>query len=122
MTLQCRVLLIEDNPDVSLACRRILNMRGHQVFAAFDGIEALSVAHKVRLDVVVCDLSLPRMDGFEFVKALRADPDPLLAHLPVCALTGQCDQEDRARRSGFDEFFVKTKPLCDLIDFVERSG
>jgi len=115
-----KILLVEDNPDVARACGNILAIRGHQVFLASDGVEALKLARTATVDVVLCDIGMPGMDGFEVARRLRADPRT--ANLPLCALTAYgAELTEQALQSGFDKLLVKPAPLRELYGFVEAA-
>jgi signal transduction histidine kinase/ActR/RegA family two-component response regulator len=120
-----RVLLVEDNVDACNTLKIFLASEGHEVDAVFDGRTALAAAQQSRYDVVVCDIGLPGMDGFDLIKALRATAG---AYQPFAiALSGYGQSEDRARgiEAGFDHYLVKpldSQSLLALLATVEREG
>ncbi|MCW5889742.1 MAG: response regulator [bacterium] len=102
-----RVLLVEDNADAADAVRMLLELLGHQVRVASDGPSALAQLAASLPDVVVLDIGLPGMDGYEVAQRIRADART--RHLPIVALTGYGRTEDatRAAASGIDRHLVK---------------
>jgi CheY-like chemotaxis protein len=102
-----RVLLIEDNTDSANSLRTLLEMAGHCVEAADNGSEGVARARAFHPDVVLCDLGLPGLSGYDVARALRADPETSRARL--VALTGYGRDEDRRRShaAGFDDHLVK---------------
>src|SRR5215210_2023955 len=90
-----RVLVVDDEPDVLLLCRLNLEQRGHEVLEAPNGDEALDHARERAPDLVVLDLMLPGIDGYDGLQALRAD-DRTTA-IPVLVLTAKSLQADRER-------------------------
>jgi signal transduction histidine kinase/CheY-like chemotaxis protein len=101
------VLLVEDNPDAAEMLRRVLELGGHRVRIARDGVEALEALRREPPDVALVDLGLPRMNGYELVRRARASVNgrrPLFV-----ALTGYGLEEDRRRalEAGFDHHLVK---------------
>lgn len=112
-----QLLLVEDNLANRDMLRRRLLRRGFQVEVAGDGAEALERAHLPGLSVVLMDLSLPVMDGWEATRRLRADP--ATRHLHVIALTAHAMRGDRERAldAGCDAF--QTKPI-DLDQLVTQ--
>jgi CheY-like chemotaxis protein len=102
-----RVLLVDDEPDLAEALAEILRHDGHEVAVASDGPGALELARRFRPEVVVCDLSLPGMNGYEVAMRLRAAPETAACHL--LALSGYGDQEvqRRAEEAGFDRHLTK---------------
>jgi CheY-like chemotaxis protein len=119
------LLLIDDHRDSLEGLAEMLRLQGHHVLTAADGRAGLDVARREtdeRLDAVICDIGLPRMDGFEVVRALREDPStsPLL----VIALSGFGDDEslERAFDAGFDHHMTKPVDLDRLRDLLARPS
>jgi CheY-like chemotaxis protein len=100
-----RVLIVEDHADVRQALRTLLEHDGHMVYEAVDGAEGIEAAERIKPDVVLIDIGLPRVDGYQVAQAIRAK----LGRLRLVAVTGYGQPEDkrRARDAGFDEHLVK---------------
>jgi two-component system phosphate regulon response regulator PhoB len=116
-----RVLVVDDEPDVLLLCRLNLEQRGHQVLEAPNGDEALGLAREGTPDLVVLDLMLPGIDGYQVLQALRADERT--SGIPVLVLTAKSLQADRERSRQLGAAAFVTKPflpdeLCDKVDAV----
>jgi CheY-like chemotaxis protein len=116
-----RVLVVDDEPDVLLLCRLNLEQRGHQVLEAPNGDEALDLAREGGPDLVVLDLMLPGIDGYQVLQALRADDRT--SEIPVLVLTAKSLQADRERSRQLGAAAFLTKPflpdeLCDMVDEV----
>ncbi|HSQ03182.1 MAG TPA: response regulator, partial [Burkholderiales bacterium] len=111
-----KVLVVDDSADTTDMLRRLLELEGASVVTAGSGWDALQIASGRKFDVVVSDISMPGMDGFEFLHRLRGLPGG--TEVPVLALTGFGRVEDskRAQREGF--FSHLTKPL-DVNAVVE---
>ena len=104
-----KILLVEDNElNRDMLSRRLLR-RGHEVFMAFDGLQALSAAERTRPALILMDMSLPLMDGWEATRRLKAHAE--LRSIPVIALTAHAMEGDRQRAldAGCDDF--DTKPI-----------
>ena len=102
-----RVLVVDDNVDSALTLAALLEMYGFEVSTAHDGIEALDETSRFRPDVVILDIGMPRMNGYNVarhIRARRGEPQPLLI-----AVTGWGQAEDRrrSREAGFDHHLVK---------------
>jgi DNA-binding response OmpR family regulator len=99
-----RVLVIEDDTEITDALRRSLRHEGYEVRTAGDGVEALDAAAEFIPDLVVLDLGLPRLDGIEVCRQLRADGD-----VPILILTARTETDDRVTGldSGADDYLVK---------------
>jgi PAS domain S-box-containing protein len=102
-----RVLLVEDNLDAAEALSELLRMWGHEVETAHDGISALRTARQLRPGVVLLDIGLPGMDGYEVARELRSTPG--LGSTRLIALTGYGQESDRhrSRLAGIDHHLVK---------------
>jgi CheY-like chemotaxis protein len=116
-----RVLIIEDNVDARETLTVALEFLGHDVLVASDGEAGLVLAREAHPDVAVIDIGLPRIDGFEVARRLRADESA--ADIRLVALTGYSQEETRmqAEAAGFDRFLTKpvgVKELARVIDGV----
>jgi signal transduction histidine kinase/ActR/RegA family two-component response regulator len=114
----CQILLIEDNIDASDTLKHFLGLEGHEVTAAYDGVSGLQLAVEGQYDVVICDIGLPGLDGFDVISRLRRGAD---GHRPLAiALSGYSHTEDRARalEAGFDHYFVKPISPDALVSLI----
>jgi len=118
---QCmaRILLVEDNElNRDMLSRRLMR-RGYQVEMAADGIEGLKLADTCEPDLILLDLSLPEMDGWEVLRHLKQDPK--MKGIPVIALTAHALVTDRNRalEAGFDDYDIKPVEIPRLLKKVE---
>ncbi|HEV3118603.1 MAG TPA: ATP-binding protein, partial [Gemmataceae bacterium] len=102
-----RVLVVDDNVDAADSLTVLLRLQGQEVHAAYDGPTALEVARNCRPDVVLLDVGMPEMDGYEVARRLRQQPG--MEHALLVAMTGWGQEEDRrrSREAGFDHHLVK---------------
>lgn len=102
-----KVLVVDDNQDAATSLGMLVELMGHEVRTAFDGVQALDLAGEFCPDVVLLDLGMPRMDGYEACRRLRAQPWG--ARMTVVAVTGWGREDDRHRTqlAGFDQHLVK---------------
>jgi PAS domain S-box-containing protein len=116
-----RILVVEDNLDAAESLVMLLEVLGHQVRIAHDGVAALKAARTNRPDVMLVDISLPGIDGYEVARRMRADPE--LAGVMLIALTGYGRDEDRHRAiaAGFDHHLVKPIDPTTLHAVVARA-
>ncbi len=115
-----RVLVVEDNVDAGDSLSMLLRLHGHEVLVARTGPTALAVAAAFRPSLVLLDIGLPGMDGYEVARRLRANPG--LTGMTLCALTGYTPSEaDRLRpqQAGFDHHFVKPVGLDTLLGLLK---
>jgi len=114
----CRVLVVDDNRDAAETTALFLELAGHEVQVADDGVQALDGAAAFAPDVVVLDIGLPRMDGYEVARRLRTRPET--RHALLIALTGYGQQSDRmlAKEAGFDKHLVKPIDPTELSRLI----
>jgi len=107
-----RVLVVEDDAEIADVLRRSLRQEGYEVKTSADGIDALDVASGFVPDLVVLDLGLPRLDGIEVCKRLRAEGD-----VPILMLTARAEIEDRVDGldSGADDYLAKPFERQELL-------
>lgn len=115
-----RVLVIEDNDDMREFLRRILERQGYGFLEAGDGIDGVEIAQRERPQLILMDLSLPHIDGYEVTRSLKSNPD--LAGIPVLAVTAHARSADekRAIEVGCDAYLVKPYSIRELIELVQR--
>jgi PAS domain S-box-containing protein len=116
-----RVLVIEDNADAAETLKEVLELNGHEVQTASTGQEGIEAAHAFHPDVVLCDIGLPGMDGFEVARRMRADPE--LRAVPLIALSGYTGPEDlaRAKEAGFDRHLAKPPEIAALESALSEA-
>ncbi|MET0280357.1 MAG: PAS domain S-box protein [Steroidobacteraceae bacterium] len=114
-----RVLIADDNEDAALTLALLLEISGHQVAVAHDGAQALQKFDEVRPEVVVLDIGMPGMDGYEVARRLRSRPDA--DAVTLIALTGWGQHTDKANAlaAGFDLHFTKPVDPDRILDLLE---
>ena len=114
------ILLIEDHEDNRNIYRTILEHFGFRVLLASDGREGVSLAREGQPDLILMDISIPHIDGWEATKILKADP--ATSHIPIIALTAHALPEDRARAEavGCDGYLTKPVEPRRVIEEVNR--
>jgi two-component system, sensor histidine kinase and response regulator len=119
-----KVLLAEDHPVNQKVAVRLLERLGHSVVVVPDGVQALSALRADRFDVVLMDLQMPEMDGFEAVRTIREGEDGTARHLPVLAVTAHAMQGDRQRclDAGFDDYLSKPIRQSELEAALATVG
>jgi CheY-like chemotaxis protein len=107
-----KVLVVDDESDLRFLMRRFFEKAGHEVRDAGDGAAALLAVQSWRPDLIVTDLMMPVMDGFEFIRRLRADP--ATATVPIVSVSGNWEME-----SGADALVAKPYDWRELITVAE---
>jgi CheY-like chemotaxis protein len=115
-----KVFVAEDNPVNRELLRELLEARGHEVFEATNGQEALDTIRDIEPDILLLDLGMPVLDGYATVKKIRENPD--FAKLPVLAVTAYAMRGDRERilDSGFDGYLSKPVQAQSLFEELDR--
>ena len=108
-----RLLIVEDNVELLMLMRQLLRPT-YRVYVAKNGLEAIEIIRQKDLDLIISDVMMPEMDGYELTAAVKNDPD--YNHLPIILLTAKTQEEDEeeALRIGADEFLTKPFRLGDL--------
>src|SRR5262249_38137703 len=116
------ILVAEDNEFNAQLLEQLLGRRGHRVRLAGDGREALRVAAEGGFDLLLLDVHMPELDGFQVVQAIRQRERSPGGHLPVIALTARARKEDRERclAAGMDDFLAKPIQAADLWAALDR--
>jgi CheY-like chemotaxis protein/two-component sensor histidine kinase len=117
-----RILVVDDNRSNAQSLELLLRALGQEVYTAFDGPEALELARKHQPEVILLDIGLPLMDGYEVARRCREDVS--LRVLTVVAMTGYGQDSDRQRsqEAGFDAHLVKPVDLDELRLLLKRPG
>jgi CheY-like chemotaxis protein len=118
--MRARVLLIEDNRPSLELMSYLLHAFGHTPLEADDGVAGLEAMRREHPDLVICDIDLPRLDGYTL--AGRAKSDPALRDIPLVAVTAlaMVGDRDRAIRAGFDGYLSKPIEPETFVQEVER--
>jgi PAS domain S-box-containing protein len=120
------ILVVDDSDETTLMLSKLLEMDGAEVQTAHGGVEALALAQKSKFDLVISDISMPEMDGYQLLQELRRLP--MMANVPALALTGfgRVSDVDRAHRVGFSKHFTKPldvdKLLCTVRELTRHNG
>ncbi len=113
------ILIVDDEPPILDLVRFTLEDADVRVVEASDGVEALAVARRVRPDLILLDVHMPRLDGLEACRQIRREP--ALARTPIVMLTAAGQEADRARgrEAGADEYLTKPFSPLALLALVE---
>jgi len=117
-----RILIVDDNRDAAASLGTMLALAGHDTRAAHDGLEALELAEAFRPDVVLLDIGLPKLNGFDACRRIRGQPWG--KDIVIVAVTGwgQPDDRRRSREAGFDQHMVKPVDPRALMKWLDGWG
>lgn len=115
-----RILVIEDNLDNMILIADMLKVLQLEVIEAADGEQGIRAAAAEKPDLILMDLSLPRMDGWEATRVIKSDP--ALSHIPVIAVTAHAmyDDRERARAAGCDAYITKPINMRELAQIIRQ--
>ncbi len=115
------VLYIEDNPDNMMLVKRVLESRGYVLMPAMTGIKGVETAEKEEVDLILLDINLPDIDGYEVARRLRHSRKPALTHVPIIAITANALKGDaeKALDAGCDVYMSKPINIRELWSRVE---
>jgi CheY-like chemotaxis protein len=112
------VLIVDDEPDSIEVATEVLEFSGATVYSAADGEQAIEILSRVKPDIILSDLSMPKVDGWALLSAIRTDP--ILADVPVIALTAHAMTGDKERglAAGFTSYLTKPISALTLVDDI----
>jgi DNA-binding response OmpR family regulator len=113
-----KILAVDDEPNILMSIKFILEMEGYEVHIARDGDEALEVAERVRPDLILLDINMPRKDGYEVCRILQERKD--LSETKVIMLTakGQTLEKKKGLEVGADDYVTKPFSAEDLLEKI----
>jgi CheY-like chemotaxis protein len=115
-----KILYIEDHPAQRDIMAQMLELSGYEVAVATDGVEGVEKAQAWRPDLILMDLRMPRMDGFEAIKELRKNPHTAGIFIIAISAWASAKHKERAIDAGADEHFTKPVDLSRLLETIER--
>ncbi len=115
-----KILLVEDNESIRRAMTLLLQRRGHTIVTAEDGEQAVEMAGSERPNLILMDLNLPILDGWQATRQIKRNPE--LRHIPIVALTagGMAQDREFALNAGCDEFASKLLEINKLAELILR--
>src|SRR4051794_18724091 len=116
--MKSRVLIVEDDPLIRANVLELLSEEGFDVISAQDGADGLALAKARVPDLVVCDITLPKLDGYQVLRAIREDP--AIASTPFIFLTAKAERTDMrtGMNLGADDYLTKPFTASELLDAV----
>jgi len=115
------ILIVDDTPDNLTVAKAVLKFHGANVYTASSGVEALAILEQITPTVILLDIRMPTMDGWELYRAIRENPNPTVQHIPIIALTAYAMNSDRERilGMGFDGYISKPFELAHFLTNIK---
>src|SRR3569833_1504485 len=115
-----KILVVDDEPNLVRMMELVLGSKGHQMIVAHNGEEALARVAEQKFDLILLDIMMPRVDGYEVVRRLRADPD--YASIPIIMLSAKAQDADveKGHEVGVNEYVTKPFSPPHLVEVVNK--
>jgi two-component system chemotaxis response regulator CheY len=115
-----KILVIDDDKTTRKMISLILKSKGYEVVTAENGIDGLQKLGTGEVSLILTDMNMPYMDGIEFTKQVRANPE--ISHLPIVMLTTEADEEEkqRAYKAGVDDYLVKPATGEQIVESMKK--
>lgn len=115
------ILVVEDEPDTLLALKDRLEMEGYRVVTAVDGMEALEVLPEARPALILMDVMMPRMNGYQLCRKIKSREE--WSRIPVILVTAKSQESDRywGKESGCDDYVTKPFEMDDVIERIREK-
>jgi signal transduction histidine kinase/ActR/RegA family two-component response regulator len=117
-----RIVIVDDNVDVNDSLRLLLQIAGHEVYAAFDGATAIRLVQATRPQIVLCDIGLPGLDGYAVIRELRAQLGEAMPVMVAVTGFGQGSDRERVLTAGFDHHLVKPVDPALLLQMIAAQA
>jgi DNA-binding response OmpR family regulator len=115
-----KILAVDDEPNILMSLEFILEMEGYEVHTARDGEEALEVAERVRPDLILLDVNMPRKDGYEMCRIIRERGDMTGTKVIMLTAKGQTLEKKKGLEVGADDYVTKPFSAEDLLEKIRN--
>lgn len=115
-----KVLVVDDDKTTRKMISLILKSKGYEVVTAENGMDGLQKLGIEQINLILTDMNMPYMDGIEFTKQVRANPE--ISHIPIVMLTTEADEEEkqRAYKAGVDDYLVKPATGEQIVESMKK--
>jgi len=115
-----KILVVDDDKTTRKMISLILKSKGYEVVTAENGIEALQKLGLERINLILTDMNMPYMDGIEFIKQVRANPD--ISNIPIVMITTEADEDEKRRafEAGVDDYLVKPTNAEQISESIKK--
>lgn len=117
-----RILIVDDNRDAAISLGMLLELSGYEIETAYDGSAAIDAAARFQPQMILLDIGLPGLDGYEVARRMRSEPWGKQATLVAVTGWGQAEDRERSKAAGFDAHFVKPIDHDALVKLLAEIG
>ena|SRR3989338_2294085 len=116
-----KILLVDDEKDLVSTLRTLLEAKGYEVISATDGLEGLEKAKKEKPNLILLDVMMPNLNGYQVCRALKKDPN--FKHIPIVMLTAKAQESDKfwGIESGADDYVTKPFDSLNLLEKIKNN-
>ncbi|NQU73912.1 MAG: response regulator [Candidatus Omnitrophica bacterium] len=111
-----KILVVEDEPDLVLMLEARLTSEGYEVHSAFDGLEGIKKAKKVKPDIILVDIMMPKLDGYSMSKRLKEDD--ITTGIPIVVISGKDTMRSLFKALGVNHYFTKPIKMDELLTAI----
>jgi len=115
-----KIVLIEDSKELGIALSGVLRLKGHEVILAKDGVAGVEAVRREKPSLVLLDLMLPKLSGYEVCRMLKTDNTTWKIPVVVLSTLSRPEQVDRAKQAGADHFIPKPYDLDSVLGEIEK--
>ena len=117
-----KVLIAEDSSVIQNLTKKILEIQNYQIFSAKNGVQVLEMIEKEKFDIILMDINMPKMDGMECARQIRALGGAEKSQIPIVAITGNAMNYsmDDFKQAGINEYLQKPLNFDNLVDTVKN--
>lgn len=115
-----KIVVADDNENIRSALAYLLEDDGYAVDIARDGVEALAAVREHRPHLVILDVMMPKMDGFDVCRAIKSDPQLRDTQVIMLTAMGQVAEQERGKQAGADQFIVKPFSPMEILTLVRK--
>jgi len=116
-----KILVVDDEQSILLAIRTLMELEGFEVEIATDGKTGLALYHDFKPDLILVDVMMPKLNGYEMVRQIRADPQSLETRIIYLTAKGMEENRRKGYATGADDYIVKPYAMTELIETVRGN-
>ncbi len=115
-----KILIADDNEHIREALTSILEDEGHELWMAKNGAEALKKVREVSPDILILDVMMPEMSGYDVCRAVKSDPDLKKTFILMLSAKGQAAEQEQGKETGADEYIVKPFSPTEILGRIKK--
>jgi two-component system alkaline phosphatase synthesis response regulator PhoP len=117
---QKKILIADDNENIREALTSILEDEGHELWIAKNGVEALTKVREISPDILILDVMMPEMSGYDVCRTIKNDPDLKKTFVLMLSAKGQVTEQERGKEVGADEYIVKPFSPSEILARINK--